>query len=317
MLDPGNSRLYAIKPEGDSDGNLMSGPSPFVDGWPAKVAILGTETLPVVGEGMTGSPILSEFSCPSGGDGPKVGAISAVGPGYVFNADGTSCYGKAGAVDITLESDVGVSPTTTDRPAIPAFGQPVFGNLDPAAVTMAAPAAGLKRALDVGLNDYQMEGQDMVAAWAAESPGGQMRPGFPARVNDLQFLNGPAIADIDGAPGDTEEIIEGSAHNDLAAYTAAGTEPAGGKWPKTTSDWMVDDAGRRAPSARSTPTTTPSGRSSPSPAPDRSWPTARLPRHARPPRGPSSTTTTPTRATRAATRPRRASRWARRSTAAG
>ena len=239
VLSPGNSRVYAIKPEGDPDGNLMSGDSPFVAGWPVKVAILGTETLPVVGEGITGSPVLSEFACPSGGDGPKVGAMSAVGPAYVFNADGTSCYGKAGGVDVHLQSDAGASPTTTDRPAIPAFGQPAFGNLGGPEVTFAAPATGLKRALDVGLNEYQMEGQDMVGAWLAESPGGQMRPSFPARVNDLQFLSGPAIADVDGLPGDGQEIVAGSAHNDLAAYTAAGAAPAGGKWPKTTSDWMV------------------------------------------------------------------------------
>jgi hypothetical protein len=238
VLSPGNSRLYAIKPGGDPDG--VGGASPFVNGWPVKVAILGTETLPVVGEGMTGAPVLSEFACPSGGAGPKVGAISAVGPAYVFNADGTGCYGKAGGTDITLQSDAALSPTTSDRPAIPAFGQPLFApGFGGAGMTFAAPATGLKRALDVGLNEYQMEGQDMVAAWVAESPGGVMRPGFPARVNDLQFLSGPAVADIDGAPGGGEEMIAGSAHNDLAAYTAAGAAPVGGKWPKTTSDWMV------------------------------------------------------------------------------
>jgi hypothetical protein len=78
----------------------------------------------------------------------------------------------------------------------------------------------------------------MVGAWIAESPDGQMRPNFPARVNDLQFLNGPAIADIDGLPGGQEEMLEGTAHNDLAAYTGAGT-PVGSNWPKLTSDWMV------------------------------------------------------------------------------
>jgi hypothetical protein len=218
----------------------MNGPSPFVDGWPVKVAILGTETLPVVGEGITGSAVLAEFSCPSGGEGTKVGAMSAVGPAYVFNADGSSCYGKAGAADVHLQSDAAPSGSTSDRPVIPAFGQPAFGRLGPGPeVTFTAPATGLKRALDVALNDYQMEGQDMVGAWLAESPGGTMRPNFPARVNDLQFLSGPAVADIDGAPGDGEEVIAGSAHNDLAAFSAAGTAPAGGKWPKTTSDWMV------------------------------------------------------------------------------
>jgi hypothetical protein len=240
LLEPANSRLYAVKQQGDPDGDLLSGDSPFVAGWPAKVAILDAEVLPIVGEGITGSPVISEFSCPSGGAGPKIGSISAVGPGYVFNANGTSCYGgkPASPVDVTLKSDAPASSTTTDRPAIPAFGQPVFGNFGGSGTTIAAPAAGLVRALDVVAPEYQIGGQDMVAAWAAESPGGPMRPNFPARVNDLQFLSGPAIADIDGASGGQEEIVEGSAHNDLAAYTGTGA-PVSSRWPKLTSDWMV------------------------------------------------------------------------------
>ena len=55
-------------------------------------------------------------------------------------------------------------------------------------------------------------------------------------MNDLQFLTGPSVADIDGVPG--EEVVAGSASLDLQAYNAAGA-PVGTKWPKLTSDWMV------------------------------------------------------------------------------
>ncbi|OLE35010.1 MAG: hypothetical protein AUG48_12065 [Actinobacteria bacterium 13_1_20CM_3_68_9] len=54
-------------------------------------------------------------------------------------------------------------------------------------------------------------------------------------MNDLQFLTGPAVADIDGLPG--QEIVEGSASMDLQAYNAAGAELA--RWPKLTTDWTV------------------------------------------------------------------------------
>jgi hypothetical protein len=54
-------------------------------------------------------------------------------------------------------------------------------------------------------------------------------------VNDLQLLTGPAVADIDGSGG--EEVLTGSASQDLVAYGPGGT-PVGG-WPKLTTDWTV------------------------------------------------------------------------------
>ena len=95
------------------------------------------------------------------------------------------------------------------------------------------PATGLVRALDIAVNEYQ-GGQDFMAGWEAHT--GQFRPGWPAPVNDLQFLTGPSAANVDAAPG--EEIIAGTASLDLAAFNPAGVA-AGPGWPKLTSDWMV------------------------------------------------------------------------------
>jgi hypothetical protein len=55
-------------------------------------------------------------------------------------------------------------------------------------------------------------------------------------VNDLQFLTGPSVADLDGQAG--EELIGGTASQDLYALRADGL-PLSGAWPKLTSDWMV------------------------------------------------------------------------------
>jgi hypothetical protein len=63
-----------------------------------------------------------------------------------------------------------------------------------------------------------------------------MRPGFPAQENDLAFLTGPSVGDIDGLPG--EEIVAGTASLDLQAFNAAG-QPPGSAWPKLTGDWTV------------------------------------------------------------------------------
>ena len=54
-------------------------------------------------------------------------------------------------------------------------------------------------------------------------------------MNDLQFLTGPSVADIDGLPG--EEVVGGTASLDLYGFNAAGTPLPG--WPKLTADWTV------------------------------------------------------------------------------
>jgi hypothetical protein len=226
-LKPANSRVYAIHP----DGNAHPGGDPFLPGWPARVAIVSAELLPVVGEGITGYPIVGDVNCGSGG-GPKIGVMANNGLAYVFDTDGVSCYGKSNGADVPLQTDgYGNQP---DHPLVPAVGLPAFADLDGTGLSLIAPAAGLGRALDVAFPDYQPTGQDFLAAWSV--PGeGQLRPGFPQAVNDLQFLTGPSVADLDGVPG--QEIVAGTASMDLNAFTAAGSELA--SWPKLTTDWTV------------------------------------------------------------------------------
>jgi len=74
-------------------------------------------------------------------------------------------------------------------------------------------AIGLFKALDLQVVDYQ-SGQDLLGVWDPASGG--FRAGFPATVNDLQLLTGPAVADIDGQDG--EEVLTGSSSQDLVAY---------------------------------------------------------------------------------------------------
>ncbi|MEA2272995.1 MAG: hypothetical protein QOI98_1703, partial [Solirubrobacteraceae bacterium] len=235
LLDLANSRLYSISSKGDPDHDLLTGPSPFTPGWPVKVGLVFAELLPVVGEGFTGSPVIGRPTCPSGGAGPKVGAMSAAGPAYIFNPNGTSCYGKdpTNGQDLALATDVsGGAPRMHDLPAVPAVGQPVFGSFL-GEVSLLAPVAGVLRALDLAVNEYQ-GGQDGVAAWNTTT--GQFRPGFPSPVNDLEFINGPAVGDVDGLPG--QEAVAATASLDLAALDATGSS-LNTKWPKLTGDWVV------------------------------------------------------------------------------
>jgi hypothetical protein len=222
-----NGRMFAIHPDGEDHAG-----GPFLPGWPVKLAQLQPEVLPVVGEGVAGAPAIGPVECANGGAGPKVGASADAGPAYILNPAGQSCYGQEGGRDITLQTDFAASPQKYDTPAIPAFGHPIFAGLGPT-VSFFTPATGLMRALDIAVNEYQ-SGQDFMAAWEAST--GQFRPGWPAPVNDLQFLTGPTAGNVDALPG--EEIVAGTASLDLQAFNAAGL-PAGTAWPKLTSDWMV------------------------------------------------------------------------------
>jgi hypothetical protein len=235
VLDFGNGRLYALNPDGDKDGDFMRGPTPFATGWPVKVGKLFTELLPVVGEGITGAPVIGPVNCPNGGDGPKVGAMPDAGVSYIFTGVGESCYGRDGGKDVALQSDFAVTSEKTDAFAYSAVGHPAFGNFA-GGISFLAPTVGIKRALDLAVNEYQ-GGQDYLGAWDATT--GQFRPNFPGLVNDLQFLSGPSIGDIDGQPG--EEMVAGTAHLDLQAYNGSGND-ATPNWPKLTSDWTVSNA---------------------------------------------------------------------------
>jgi hypothetical protein len=230
-LGTGNTRLYALKSTGDP-GAVALDNSIFL--WRFKVGVLLTELLPVVGEGVTGAPVVAKVQCGSNSADEKVGVIADVGLAYLLGPDGKSCLGQDSGKDRALASDFAAGAGKYDTPAIAAVGHPSFGQVDAAGgPSFIAPVAGLLRALDAAVNEYQ-GGQDMLAAWNTSS--GQFHPGYPSPVNDLEFLAGPATADIDGLPG--EEVVGGTASLDLNAINAAGA-PATAAWPKFTGDWMV------------------------------------------------------------------------------
>ena len=187
----------------------------------------------MVGEGVAGAPAIGPVECPNGGVGPKVGTGADAGPAYILNPAGQSCYGQESGKDITLQTDFAASPQKYDTPAIPAFGHPIFAGLGPT-VSFFTPATGLVRALDIAVNEYQ-GGQDFMAGWEAHT--GQFRPGWPAPVNDLQFLTGPSAAERRRARR-ARRSSPARRPSTWRRSTPAGLA-AGPGWPKLTSDWMV------------------------------------------------------------------------------
>src|SRR5262249_5759049 len=154
-----------------------------------------------------------------GGEGQKIGVTPDAGPGYVLNADGSSCYGSVAGAYQALETDASAGTGKVDTPTFPAVGEPSFGTLDGTTINMFAPVSGLLRALDVVAPDYQRGSQDFTASWSAST--GQFSPGFPAVNNDLSFITGQVVGDITGnAPA--QEVVAGTASQDLEAYNATG-----------------------------------------------------------------------------------------------
>jgi hypothetical protein len=247
VLNFGNGRVYAINASGCSSSSSSCATGGFTcmtskctsaafrTGWPAKIGLIDAGLLPDVGEGIDGSPIVAPITCPEGGEGPKIGVTPDAGPGYVLNADGTSCFGSSGGKYNVLSTEFGTGKGKTDTPAFPAVGEPAFGTLDGTTTDIFAPDAGLLRALDVVAPDYQKGGQDFTAAWNANT--GQFAAGYPAVNNDLSFITGEAVGDITGeAP--KQEVVAATASQDLEAYGLEGN-PASGSWPKLTGGWSV------------------------------------------------------------------------------
>ena len=92
-----------------------------------------------MGEGINGSPVVAPVTCPQGGEGPKIGVTPDAGPGYVLNADGSSCYGSTEGKDNALQTDFALGNGKTDTPAFPAVGEPAFGTLDGTTTSSSRP----------------------------------------------------------------------------------------------------------------------------------------------------------------------------------
>jgi hypothetical protein len=247
LLTFANGRVYAINAGGCSSdaASCATGgfscasahctATGFRSGWPVKIGLINAGLLPDVGEGINGSPVVAPLNCPQGGEGPKIGVLPAAGPGYVLNADGSSCYGSSEGKHNALQTDFSAGNGKTDTPAFPAVGEPAFGTLDGTSTNIFGPVAGLLRALDVVAPDYQKGSQDFTASWQANS--GQFSPGFPAVNNDLSFITGETIGDVTGeAP--KQEVLAGTASQDLQAYNVEGNA-ASTAWPKLSGGWIV------------------------------------------------------------------------------
>ena len=240
--DSGNTRLYAISPDGTQAHGPNRNPAhpdeqAYLPGWPARLPMLLTSVLPTIGNGVAAQAAIGDVD---GDGGPDVVATSVAGQTMVLKADGTSTYERFGLrlAPNWLGATSGASNSTDTGALLTAFGGPAVGRLDRSGqpthpgLDIASPTTGARRALDTLLPNRQA-GDPQLTAWSGHD--GVVRDGFPRVTADIAFFVTPAIADVDG--DGASEVVAGNGVQMLDAVGAGGRVPDG--WPKLTGGWLV------------------------------------------------------------------------------
>jgi hypothetical protein len=123
---------------------------------------------------------------------------------------------------------------SVDAPFFGAVGSGAFGDVDGDGVPeYLAPTAGLRKVLDLAAAGMQSFSDHQISAWNPLD--GSLLSGFPVRMDDIQFLTSPTLADVDG--DGAAEILAGSGGCLVRAFRGDGHEPPA--WPKFTHGWII------------------------------------------------------------------------------
>jgi hypothetical protein len=202
----------------------------MLPGWPLEESGLVGEAalLPIVGEGHPSSLAFADID----GDGDlEISSPVMLGQSPLYQHDGTV------ATDLSYVSTGFDEGNNTSEPSLTTMSNNVsFGDLDgDGRPEFLAGGAGTFYLLSLPLKSA-MDYQNVAGAWNTAT--GEMMPGWPRQIEDLQFLVAPAVADVtgDGKP----EGIFGSAGYMLYAWDGEGELAEG--WPKFTGNWLLGSA---------------------------------------------------------------------------
>ena len=202
----------------------------MLPGWPLEESGLVGEAalLPIVGEGHPSSLAFADID----NDGDlEISSPVMLGQSPLYHHDGSV------ATDLSYVSTGFSEGGNTTEPSLTTMSNNVsFGDLDgDGRPEFLAGGAGTFYLLSLPLKSA-MDYQNVAGAWNTST--GNMMPGWPRQIEDLQFLVAPAVADVtgDGKP----EGIFGSAGYLLYAWDGEGKLAEG--WPKFTGNWLLGSA---------------------------------------------------------------------------
>ncbi len=238
----GNTRLYAISPDGtNGDGPIVNPAHPdqqaYLPGWPQPLPMVLTSVLPTIGDGVAVQAAIGDVT----GDGsPEIVATSVAGQTRVLRPDGSTAYGAPFGLPVSLNW-LGATPPGSNSgdvgAILSAFGGPAIGDVyGNRGLDVVQSTSGLGRALDTLLPNHQ-DGDPHLTVWDGRN--GQIRPGFPRVTADLAFFVTPAVVDVDG--DGSNEVVAGHGVHLLDAFGRRGSTPTG--WPKLTGGWVVGTPG--------------------------------------------------------------------------
>ena len=205
-----------------------------------KIAFFTAEILPNVGEGINASPALADVD----GNGTlEIGVFSAGGPAYLLNADGTSFYGSD-PERLPRDADRGRHLDQSRHCRRSRRSARARSAISPAraraALRSRRPPPGSARLLAIVLARPAAHRRRSRRARGSRRPAPTM-PTFPHHIEELQFLTGPSIADVGGAPASARR------RRSSRARPATSCTP-------TTRAAPSRSAGRSSPAAGTSPT---------------------------------------------------------------
>ncbi len=216
--------VYAVQ----ALGNDHPG-GPFLPSFP--IGVLTIETLPLIGTGVYSNPALADID----GDGALEFAINGnVGPPTIYDGDGFVFRAMENGNPSDPYRAYGPGSDSADMPLQLIFTNPVFADFNnDGRMNVLQGAGGLLIAAAFASGGTRIEFDHLLGAWDIQS--GRFLYNFPRRIDDWQFFQSPAVADLDndGLP----EAIAASAGSWVHAYNRYGVEPEG--WPKFVGGWIL------------------------------------------------------------------------------
>jgi MYXO-CTERM domain-containing protein len=189
--------------------------------------MVSNHILPVVGKGVPCSPAMADID----GDGTPEVLISGIGSVlHVFDAKGKP-FGPALA---NQRAKYGGKSNAKNDSDLTVVASPAVGDLDnDGTPDLIEGGAGQDFVLAFASGSSRHDFEHHVGAWDGKT--GKFKNGFPRVIEDWQFFDHPAVADVDG--DGRPEVLAPSAGYFVHAWNVDGDEPKG--YPKYTGGWAL------------------------------------------------------------------------------